>query len=246
MSGYFRMTGSLALLCLLSIASACTRASSATEKTVELKASAKTVHQNFFDASLKPVLTINSGDTVRLETATGNPRYFEKHGVPKDKIPPELYAAFEGLPYDDSGPDRGRADSTLNGPIKVNGAEPGDVLEVRIRSVQVFKSERLILRSRYTIRQKSQDPQFEQYYANIREYRNRKTIKRQDSEFHSLLSKIGDYLRILFKLRLLRFATLGLSGNLNPSSSRSELGIPLCLCGQSFRALEVLFWILNS
>jgi acetamidase/formamidase len=135
---YFRMTGSLVLLCLLSIVSACTQvAVRATEKTVELKASAKTVHQNFFDASLKPVLTIDSGDIVRLETATGNPKYFEKHGVPKDKIPQELYAAFDGLPYDDSGPDRGRADSTLNGPIKVNGAEPGDVLEVRIRSVQV-------------------------------------------------------------------------------------------------------------
>ena len=119
--------------------SACTRASSSTsEKTFELKATAKTVHQNFFDASLKPVLTINSGDSVRLETATGNPKYFEKHGVPKDKIPPELYAAFDGLPYDESGPDRGRADATLDGPIKVNGAEPGDVLEVRIKSVQVL------------------------------------------------------------------------------------------------------------
>src|SRR5579871_4497801 len=133
-----RMTGSLVLLCLLSIVSACTRASSeSTAKTVELKATAKTVHQNFFDASLKPVLTINSGDTVRLETATGNPKYFEEHGVPKDKIPQELYAAFDGLPYDKSGPDRGRADATMDGPIKVNGAEPGDVLEVRIRSVQV-------------------------------------------------------------------------------------------------------------
>jgi len=136
---YFLRTGSLGLLSLLSIVSACTRASSGTiEKTVELKPTAKTVHQNFFDASLKPVLTINSGDTVRLETATGNPKYFEQHGVPKDKIPQELYTAFEGLPYDDSGPDKGRADATLDGPIKVNGAEPGDVLEVRIRSVQVW------------------------------------------------------------------------------------------------------------
>jgi acetamidase/formamidase len=133
-----RMTGSRILVCLLAIVSAGTQASpGATEKTVELKATAKTVHQNFFDASLKPVLTVNSGDIVRLETATGNPKYFERHGVPKDKIPKELYTAFDGLPYDDSGPDRGRADATMDGPIKVNGAEPGDVLEVRIRSVQV-------------------------------------------------------------------------------------------------------------
>jgi len=133
-----RMTGCLAVLPLLFLATGCAReAASAAEKIFELKASAKTVHQNYFDASLKPVITVSSGDIVRLETATGNPKYFEKHGVPKDKIPSELYAAFEGLPYDESGPDRGRADSTLTGPIQISGAQPGDVLEVRIRSVQV-------------------------------------------------------------------------------------------------------------
>lgn len=97
----------------------------------ELKASPATVHRGFFDASLKPVLTIDSGDTVRLETATGNPRWFEKLGVPKDKIPAELYAVFEGVEGD------GRGDHTLNGPIAIRGAEPGDVLEIRIRSVDV-------------------------------------------------------------------------------------------------------------
>src|SRR6476646_9911151 len=76
----------------------------------ELKASPATVHRGFFDASLKPVLTIDSGDIVRLETATGNPRWFEKLGVPKDKIPAELYEVFKGVEGD------GRGDHTLNGP----------------------------------------------------------------------------------------------------------------------------------
>jgi acetamidase/formamidase len=97
----------------------------------ELKAAPTTVHRGFFDASLPPVLTIDSGDSVKLETATGNPRYFEKLGVPKEKIPAELYAAFEGVEGD------GRGDHTLNGPIAVRGAEPGDVLEIRIKSVDV-------------------------------------------------------------------------------------------------------------
>src|SRR5882672_9639300 len=89
------------------------------------------VHRGFFDASLKPVLTIDSGDVVRLETATGNPRWFEKLGVPKERIPAELYEVFQGVEGD------GRGDHTLNGPIAVRGAEPGDMLEIRIRSVDV-------------------------------------------------------------------------------------------------------------
>jgi acetamidase/formamidase len=101
------------------------------QTTHELKASPATVHRGFFDATLKPVLTIDSGDIVRLETASGNPRYFESVGVPKEKIPAELYAVFEGV----EGENRG--DHTLNGPIAIRGAAMGDMLEIRIRSVDV-------------------------------------------------------------------------------------------------------------
>ncbi len=100
-------------------------------KTYELKASPTTTHISFFDATLPPVLTIDSGDSVKLQTASGNPRYYENLGVPKDKIPAELYEVYakaEGT---------GRSDHTLNGPIAVRGAEPGDTLEVRILSVDV-------------------------------------------------------------------------------------------------------------
>ena len=101
-------------------------------KVHDLKAAPDTVHRGFFDASLKPVLTIDSGDIVRLETATGNPRYFEKLGVPKEQIPAELYRVFEGVD------DARRWDHTLNGPIYINQAEPGDMLEIRIRSVDLW------------------------------------------------------------------------------------------------------------
>src|SRR5215510_275244 len=102
------------------------------EKIHELRASPTTVHRGFFDAALKPVLTIDSGDVVRLWTTTGNPRYFESLGVPKEKIPAELYSAFEGAPGE------GRDDHTLDGPIAVRGAEPGDAVEIRIRSVDLW------------------------------------------------------------------------------------------------------------
>src|SRR5437867_6378666 len=97
----------------------------------ELKATTRTVHRGFFDASLKPVLTVNSGDIVKLETATGNPRYFEQLGVPKEKIPAELYDVFDDVD------NAGRGDHTLTGPIYINDAQPGDMLEIRIRPIDV-------------------------------------------------------------------------------------------------------------
>jgi acetamidase/formamidase len=98
----------------------------------ELKAMPNTVHRGFFDAKLKPVLTVDSGDVIRLQTASGNPKYLESLGLPKEKIPAELFQAFEGVEDLDSG------DHTLNGPIAIRGAEPGDTLEVRIRTVDVW------------------------------------------------------------------------------------------------------------
>src|ERR1700731_4182247 len=102
------------------------------DRIYELKPSAATVHRGFFDASLKPVLTIDTGDIVRLWTATGNPRYFESLGVAKEKIPPELYTAYEAAPGE------GRDDHNLDGPIAVRGAEPGDTVEIRIRAVDLW------------------------------------------------------------------------------------------------------------
>ena len=118
-------------LCIGAVALIAT-AAPAEEKVYELRASPSTVHRSFFDASLKPVLTIDSGDVVRLWTTTGNPRYFERLGVPKEKIPAELYAAFEGAPG------AGRDDHTLDGPIEVRGAEIGDTVEIKIRSIDLW------------------------------------------------------------------------------------------------------------
>jgi acetamidase/formamidase len=119
-------------LCVILIAGGGVATAQGQDKVHELRASPATVHRGFFDASLTPVLTIDSGDVVRLWTTTGNPRYFESLGVPREKIPAELYAAFQGAPG------AGRDDHTLNGPIAVRGAEPGDAVEIRIRSVDLW------------------------------------------------------------------------------------------------------------
>src|SRR6266478_1767789 len=124
---------SMTLAMFVAAIAACTAAAAQGEEKIhELRASPTTVHRGFFDASLKPVLTIDSGDVVRLWTTTGNPRYFESLGVPKEKIPAELYAAFEGAPGE------GRDDHTLDGPIAVRGAEPGDAVEIRIRAIDLW------------------------------------------------------------------------------------------------------------
>ena len=88
------------------------------------------VHWGYYDAAVKPVLTIASGDRVRVETmvARGVER-LRLAGVPDGEIPDALEAVEAGVKV------RGPGAHPLTGPIFVNGAEPGDSLEVRIGSI---------------------------------------------------------------------------------------------------------------
>ncbi len=102
------------------------------QKTHELLPVPKNIQYGYFDAAVKPALEIDSGDIVRLKTATGHPAYFEELGIPREKIPQELFAAFEGV----KGSARG--DQSLVGPIYVRGAEIGDTIEVKIRAIELW------------------------------------------------------------------------------------------------------------
>jgi acetamidase/formamidase len=85
------------------------------------------VHWGYYDASVKPVLTIASGDRVRVETmvARGVGR-LRLAGAADAEIPDSLKAVEAGVKA------RGPGAHPLTGPIYVEGAEPGDSLEVRI------------------------------------------------------------------------------------------------------------------
>lgn len=87
-----------------------------------LKASPDDVQWGWLDPREKPRLTISSGDTVSIETLMHARDQIHKD-VPMDKIV-ELRKANPG-----GGP------HSLTGPIFVTGAEPGDVLEIRILKI---------------------------------------------------------------------------------------------------------------
>lgn len=86
------------------------------------------VHWGLWDGTLKPVLAINSGDTVTIETLSGEP---------EDMPDPALgFAVVPGHKEVHASAVRGPGPHFLTGPIHVEGAEPGDVLEVRLLEIK--------------------------------------------------------------------------------------------------------------
>src|ERR1700732_5055740 len=107
------------------------RAALAAEYT--LMPSPQTVHIGHFSAALKPVLTINSGDIVTIETATSlDPVEVDQSGAVPPSVVPEYQRAIHREVKD-----RGPSGHVLTGPVFINGAQPGDTLEVRILEIDL-------------------------------------------------------------------------------------------------------------
>jgi acetamidase/formamidase len=113
-----------------------------------LAATADTVHWGYFSQTLEPELVVDSGDVIAVETLTHHANDDASLMVMGD---PGAESVFSWTP-EGKGVDRRGAGSTdpevyengsgqgfgvhiLTGPIYVNGAEPGDVLEVKILEV---------------------------------------------------------------------------------------------------------------
>lgn len=101
--------------------------------TYSLKASPTTIAWGYYDASTPPVLRIHSGDTVEVETLFGgaSPARLDAMGVPSDQIQQSLRDIYSQVT------NKGPAGHILTGPIYVEGAAAGDVLEVRIQSIRL-------------------------------------------------------------------------------------------------------------
>src|SRR5213594_76898 len=92
-----------------------------------LKATPKTVAWGYYDAKAAPVLRVKSGDTVEVQTLiTNSPKRLEEAGVPPDQIEESLRDITDQVK------DKGPGAHILTGPVYIEGAETGDVLEVRI------------------------------------------------------------------------------------------------------------------
>ena len=101
-------------------------------RTHRFEATPATVAYGYYDAAAKPVLTIASGDIIDVDTLlTNTPRGLERAGVKPDDIQPALRAIV------DSVKDKGPGGHILTGPVFVEGAEPGDALEVKILSIDL-------------------------------------------------------------------------------------------------------------
>ncbi len=99
-------------------------------RTHHLSASPKTVAWGHYHSKTPPVLRIKSGDSVEVETLiTSSPDRLERSGVAADQVEQSLREITREVT------DKGPGGHILTGPIFVEGAEPGDTLEVRIEAI---------------------------------------------------------------------------------------------------------------
>ncbi|HEX5264569.1 MAG TPA: acetamidase/formamidase family protein, partial [Phenylobacterium sp.] len=102
--------------------------------TYTLEVTPATVAWGHYDANDKPALTVKSGDTVVAHTVlTNSPTGLKANGVPDDQIEASLKDVYEHVPASARGP----GGHILTGPIAIEGAEPGDTLEIRILKIDL-------------------------------------------------------------------------------------------------------------
>ncbi|MCW5983362.1 MAG: acetamidase/formamidase family protein [Bryobacteraceae bacterium] len=90
-----------------------------------------TIQWGYFRAEAKPALTVKSGEVVTMDTIVGIPDMLEELGAEVDDPIREMKEMYAKVT------DRGPGPHFLTGPVAVEGALPGDVLEVEILDVRL-------------------------------------------------------------------------------------------------------------
>jgi acetamidase/formamidase len=99
-----------------------------------LEATPATIAYGYYWSQAEPVLRIASGDIIDVDTLlTNTPEGLAKAGVSDDRIQASLKAIVTQVTGDRKGP----GGHILTGPVYVVGAEPGDVLQIKIQSIDL-------------------------------------------------------------------------------------------------------------
>jgi acetamidase/formamidase len=104
-----------------------------------LRSTPETVSWGYIAADLPPVLRVKSGQTVRIDTVTHQGintgkdpvTYFGAAGIPPGDVLQDAKEIFSRIRRAE-----GAGPHLLTGPIHIEGAQPGDMLEVRILDVE--------------------------------------------------------------------------------------------------------------
>jgi acetamidase/formamidase len=106
-----------------------------TESGFHIKSGPETVHWGYLWSAAEPVLRIQPGTTVTIDTVSheglledqGDPvTFFKRFGIPKDEVLADAVAIYAKTQHSGTGP------HVVSAPIYIEGAEPGDVLAVKI------------------------------------------------------------------------------------------------------------------
>lgn len=102
------------------------------QQTYQLKPTPKTIAWGYYDAATVPVMRIKSGDSVEMQALiTSSPGRLEGAGVKPAEVEQSLRDIYREVT------NKGPGGHILTGPIYIEGAEPGDVLEVRIKEIRL-------------------------------------------------------------------------------------------------------------
>ena len=125
-----RLLTALGMLCAVTVVAAETR----TPETHRLEATPATVAYGYYWSQAAPVVRIASSDIIDVDTLlTNTPAGLEKAGVPEARI----QSSLKSIVAEVTGERRGPGGHILTGPVYVEGAEPGDVLEVKILAIDL-------------------------------------------------------------------------------------------------------------
>jgi acetamidase/formamidase len=132
LSGWCRRIGSGACVALGLVRAAPAVAQQASPRTHRLPATPATVAYGYYWAEAKPALRVASGDVIDVETLlTNRPDRLEAAGVPPNEVEQSLRDVVDKVT------DRGPGGHILTGPVYVEGADSGDVLEVKVLSIDL-------------------------------------------------------------------------------------------------------------